>query len=52
MNQAKSHLDEAFKVAEELNDYLLKADILNNLGGLNCDLLQLDEAIKNYEQST
>ncbi|CAD8085666.1 unnamed protein product [Paramecium primaurelia] len=48
---AKSHYELALKYAIKLSKDSAKADIMNSLGTVNCDLEQYDEAEKNFCES-
>lgn len=48
LEHAKSHYEQAYRLAHKQGKDSLKADILNNMGTVNCDLGQLDEAERNY----
>lgn len=48
---ARTHYDLALKYASKLSKENFKADILNSLGTVNCDIGDLDEAERNYIES-
>lgn len=48
---AKSHYEVALKYSNKLSKDSLKADILNSIGTINCDINNLEEAEKNYIES-
>ena len=51
LQHAKGHYEQALKYAQKLSKDIHKADILNSLGTVNCDLGLFDESEKNYQES-
>ena len=51
LNHAKCHYEQALRHAFKSTKDSYKADILNSIGTVNCDLDNLDEAEKNYIES-
>lgn len=51
LTHAKTHYEIALKHSNKLPKESQKADILNSLGTINCDIDNLDEAEKNYTES-
>lgn len=51
IEHAKTHFDYALKYANKTSNDQIKADILNSLGTVNCDLEYYEESEKYFQES-